>query len=115
MIATTIGIKMVKNKESEKSNLLYWIEEQYQEKLAREIVSVRWYVVEKTPSRHVHSEYDSGSWTSEKHVVVSPYFENEKSAKDWLNKHDPDDGNTLYIDSQNKRKWTEIHEEWVNY
>jgi len=75
------------------------------------IVDQRWYVVEITPAYNTGGYYDQD--IPEKREIVSSYFDNPKDADEWLTRHEPDDGKTLKIIRDNKRRFT--HERWVTY
>lgn len=91
-----------------------WMDKEHKKQQARKIVATRWYVYEVKPGYKWGDEYDD-YWEPATSTIVSPYFDTEEQAWDWYGEHEPDNGNTLHIASQNKRQWTETFEEWVNY
>lgn len=83
----------------------------------RPVVKSRWFVVEITPAKRIwvgdgHGGSDS-DWTDELVQVVSPNFDEEQLAEQWLEQHEPDEGKRLEIRKQNLRR--RIYEEWVNW
>lgn len=81
------------------------------EETERNTIRFRWGVNEHTP------EYDYGDGWSHpipaKNKIVSPWFDTEEEAKEWLDRHEPDKGNRLHVVRHRllKREWTE----WVPY
>jgi hypothetical protein len=69
--------------------------------LEKNTVAFRWSVIETKPAYRDSDEYDD-YWVPAKSVVVSPYFETEKEAKDWLALHEPDPGKTLSVKRERK-------------
>lgn len=91
-----------------------WLEDQLEEtkrRLERETVKFNWCVVEKTPGYNTGGYY--GVDVPDNHRVVSEYFNTEEEAASWLENHEPDPGNTLYIQRMRLLK-TEITR-WVTY
>lgn len=76
-----------------------------------EIVGTRWYVYEHTPEVPYDGGWDRG--TPAKNVTVSGYFDTREDAQEWMDRHEPDKGNTLVIGKQNKRRKITIG--WYNY
>lgn len=105
---------MVKTKEEAEENV-YWLDRVLDDvERCNPIIETRFYVVEVTPSHrysydngHGGAEYD---WTDEKQEKVSPYFRTKKGAVNWMNDHVPDEGKTLAVMKQNKRRT--IEEKW---
>lgn len=54
-----------------------------------------WEVIEHTPACEPWTQYDLG--TPEKNVTVSPQFDSSEDALEWLLRHRPDPGNSLYV------------------
>jgi hypothetical protein len=107
---------MVKKK-NEKNWLQSLLDEHEERKKNSPIITSKFYVVEVTPSRrysyddgHGRAEYD---WTGEREEVVSPVFQHRKQAEEWLDEHEPDEGNSLVIRRENLREFTERR--WVTW
>lgn len=81
------------------------------ERMDAEIVDTRYYVGEHTPEVPYDGGWDRG--TPAKNVMVSPYFQDRADAQAWMDDHEPDKGNSLYIGKQNKRRKVTIG--WYNY
>lgn len=85
--------------------------EREREKTERNTIRFRWGVNEHTP------EYDPGDFwsrgTPAKNRIVSPWFNTKEEAQAWMDRHEPDKGNTLGVVRHRllKREWTE----WVPY
>jgi len=94
---------MVKKRDSAKVAWPLSIDEQFP------IVETRYYVVEVTPA-YTEMGYD-GRNIPEEIRIVSPFFEEHQDALDWFCEHEPDEGKTLRIDKQHKRRITT--EKWV--
>lgn len=97
---------MVREKESKRS-----LADALREQLTRyneqnPIVETKYVVVEITPSRFIHSEYDDGDWTTQGIDIVSPMFDSPETAEEWMGRHMPDDGKTLKVNKYVKRKHT---------
>lgn len=105
---------MVKSKAEAEDNV-YWLDRVLNDVERRNpIIETRYFVVEITPSRredvgdgHGGIEYQ---WSTEKQDRVSPYFRTKKSAVKWMDEHVPDDGKSLRVMKQNKRRT--ITEKW---
>lgn len=80
-------------------------------KLEEETVRFSWHVVEYTPGDHAGGYYDR--YIQPKRVQVSPDFNTEDDAKRWMEAHEPDEGNSLYIQRMRLRKYTVLR--WVDY
>jgi hypothetical protein len=83
--------------------------EEERRRMEENTVDRRWYVVEHTPGYNTGGYYDQDI-PAENHVV-SPYFKTKKEAQEWFDKHEPDKGKTLRIESQ--RKIRQVHYYWV--
>ena len=81
------------------------------ERLNAEIVDTRWYVGEHTPEVPYDGGWDRG--TPAKNRIVSPYFDARANAQAWMDAHEPDKGNSLYIGKQHKRRKVTIG--WYDY
>lgn len=83
----------------------------------RPVVKSRWFVVEITPAKQVWvGDGHGGSdpvWEHEWAEVVSPNFDEEQLAEQWLKQHEPDEGKRLEVRKQNLRRRTT--EEWTNW
>lgn len=79
--------------------------------LARNTIGFRWAVNEHTPGYNSGGYYDMD--VPSKNHTVSPYFDTEEQANEWMDEHEPDEGKSLNIIRQRlvKREYTE----WVNY
>lgn len=81
------------------------------EDLDRRTIRFRWAVNEHTPGYNTGGYYD----TDVKPVnrIVSPYFDSEVEAVEWMDRHEPDKGNSLNVVRHRlvRREWTE----WVSY
>lgn len=81
------------------------------ERLDAEIIGTRYYINEHTP------EYDYGDGWSRpnpaKNVKVSGYFDTLEQAREWMDRHEADKGNTLQIRKQHKRRKVTIG--WYDY
>lgn len=63
--------------------------------MEKNTVRIKWQVIEHTPGYNTGGYYDTD--VPAKHVVVADDFETEKAAQDWMDAHEPDEGNRLYI------------------
>ena len=95
---------MVRPKQDNKSILTVLREQAEELERMSPVLRTRWYVVEHTPARRYHDGYDY-TWGRESNQVVSPYFDSESDAETWVDKHEPDEGSTLIIKSQNLREF----------
>ena len=79
--------------------------------LERRTIKFRWAVNEHTPGYNTGGYYDTDVKAVDR--IVSPYFDTEAEAEEWMGRHEPDKGNTLSVVRQRllKREWTE----WVSY
>ncbi len=78
------------------------------------IVATRYFVVEITPTERYergngHGGYD-WEFTGMTENTVSPYYDKKADATKWMNAHEPDDGKTLAVRKQNKRRT--VTERW---
>lgn len=104
---------MVREKDAAKKHkqaLVDMIEES-QRQLDANTIDFRWVVVEHTPAYNTGGYYDED--IPAKDVVVAGDFFNEKTAQEWIDKHEPDEGNTLII--KRKRLIKREITEWVWY
>lgn len=105
---------MVKSKAEAEDNV-YWLDRVLDDIERRHpIIETRFYVVEVTPRvRYNRGDGHGGTdyeWTDEVNTKVSPYFKTKKGAVNWMNDHVPDEGKTLSVMKQNKRRT--IEEKW---
>lgn len=104
---------MVKPK-NEKSMRDFLAEELERFEARNPVIATRWYVVEVTPS--VDYWHDDGHGGAEKGWLepiikrVSEFMDTQKEATDWLLDHEPDEGSTLEVRFQHKRRT--ITERW---
>lgn len=81
------------------------------EEVDRNTIRFRWAVNEHTP------EYDYGDGWSHpipaENRIVSPFFDTEEAAVEWMDRHEPDKGKSLNVVRHRllRRTWTE----WVKY
>jgi hypothetical protein len=73
------------------------------------IIDTRYYVSEITPAYRWSDEYDD-YWEHASSKVVSPFFTTEQEAEEWMGQHVPDEGKTLAVYKQYKRRT--IIERW---
>lgn len=105
---------MVKTKAEAEDNV-HWLTRELNDIERRNpVIETRFYVVEVTPSHrysvgdgHGGTDYE---WSDEVNTKVSPYFKTKKSAVKWMGDHVPDEGKTLAVMKQNKRRT--IEEKW---
>src|SRR5689334_11272160 len=79
--------------------------------LERRTIKFRWAVNEHTPGYNTGGYYDND--VPAKNTIVSPYFDTEEEAQDWMDEHEPDKGKSLNVVRHRlvKREYTE----WVSY
>ena len=66
------------------------------------VLKTRWFVLEIRPAYNTGGYYDQD--IPEERRVVSPYFDTQELAQDWMDKHEPDKGKHLKISYENLRK-----------
>lgn len=74
-------------------------------------IRFRWCVVEHTPAYNTGGYYDQD--IKAKNVVVSEYFDTEEQAIAWRDRHEPDEGNTLFV--KRERLVQRSYQEWVGF
>lgn len=101
---------MVQEKGTRQSSLVNILKETA-EGLEKNTVGFRWHVVERTPGYNTGGYYDQD--VPPRDEIVSPHFNTQGEAEEWMDRHEPDKGKSLYVARQRliKREWTE----WVNY
>lgn len=82
------------------------------EDLKRRTIKFKWTVMEQTPS-WVDSGYYGEVYHEAVTRTVSPEFDTKEEAQEWMDRHEPDKGNILFVQRWRlvKREWTE----WVSY
>lgn len=98
-------------RKSNEVNLLEHLAKKYDEVKALPVIDERWYVVEVTPRRCVDRHWDS--WEEQKIRIASPYFDVEEKLDRWLEKYEPDTGNTFsrrheYLREFTERRWSSV-------
>lgn len=78
--------------------------------LEKNTVAFRWSVIETRPSYRDSDEYHD-FWVPAKSVTVSPYFDSEKEAQEWMDRHEPDPGKKLSI--RRERKVRRVTYQWL--
>jgi len=71
------------------------------------VIAHRWYVIEIRPA---YEDYD-GYYVPPKTVAQSPYFDTQEEAQEFLDTHDPDDGNTLKL--RHQKLYERIERRWL--
>ena len=81
------------------------------ERLQKSTIRFRWAVNEHNPGYNTVGYYDTD--VPAKNRIVSPFFDSEEEAVEWMDRHEPDEGNSLNVVRHRlvKREWTE----WVSY
>lgn len=104
---------MVQEKDAVKNRMqsVRELEKKCVQELEQNTIKFSWHVGEHTPGYNTGGYYDTD--ISEKNVKVSPVFDTEEEARDWMNAHEPDEGKTLYI--KRMRLVRRTHLDWVNY
>lgn len=79
--------------------------------LERNTIKFRWAVNEHKPGHNTGGYYDTD--VPAENRIVSPFFESEHQAQEWMDRHEPDKGKSLNIVRHRlvRREWTE----WVTY
>lgn len=96
----------LKRKESMRAML-----DRHAKELEKNTLAFKWAVIEHTPGYNTGGYYDTD--VPAKNVVVSDYFKTEAEAQTWMDAHEPDKGNKLFI--QRYRLLRRVYEEWVSY
>ncbi len=109
---------MVKKKGEDEGPLLSWLDRHLDEVEKRNpIVATRYYVAEVTPSKRYPVYNGDGhggatwEWTGVSQEIVSPYHDDKKDVEKFIKEHEPDEGKTLVIRTQHKRRT--VTERWT--
>lgn len=102
-------------------NEISWLQALEDEHEARKrnnpVIRTRYYVVEITPAyRYATGDGHGGTdyeWKPKQEVIVSNEYNTKEEAKDWMDRHEPDEGKTLEIRYENLRRFTE--DRWVSW
>lgn len=86
---------MVRPKEKDTREVLTKFLENLRQEQEENTVGFFWVIIEHSPYREArtHDDYDIPS----KRIEASEHFDTRPEAEEWLLNHEPDPGNTLYI------------------
>lgn len=74
------------------------------------VIKERYYVIEHRPAYNTGGYYDQDVPAENK--VVSPFFNTEDEAQDWLDKHEPDKDKSLHLRKEKLQERTHVTREW---
>lgn len=74
------------------------------EKYEKSIIKTVWFVVETTPAYNTGGYYDTD--VEEVNIGVSPDCDSAEEAREWMDRHEPDEGKYLRVAKSHLRKIT---------
>lgn len=102
---------MAREKETRKKSPGQWLRDCLDDIDERSpVIRSRYCVIEITPSKRYSDEYQDG-WTDQKQRQVSDWKNSEEELQPFLDKFQPDEGNTFAIRKENLR----AIQQWVRY
>lgn len=102
---------MAREKEAEKSSPGDWLRQHLKDlDESQPVIRSRYCVIEVTPSKRYSDEYQDG-WTQQKQKQVSDWKDTKEELQSFLDKFEPDEGNTFAIRKENLR----AIQQWVGY